>query len=132
MCGGDADLGGRFRLELFLPEDYPMAAPKVRFLTRIYHPNIGAWLLTRQARAYLPRYSQGQVVACAASADGAAVYPGATFCAKPRRSVGERCGRPLQARRKRRDRNEPAMDPRVCKVVVESQYLIYVQGISGH
>lgn len=32
--------GGQFRLELFLPEDYPMAPPKVRFLTRIYHPNI--------------------------------------------------------------------------------------------
>lgn len=32
--------GGKFKLELFLPEDYPMAAPKVRFLTRIYHPNI--------------------------------------------------------------------------------------------
>jgi len=32
--------GGVFKLELFLPEDYPMAAPKVRFLTRIYHPNI--------------------------------------------------------------------------------------------
>ncbi|KAI8051484.1 putative ubiquitin-conjugating enzyme E2 [Syncephalis plumigaleata] len=32
--------GGRFKLELFLPEEYPMAAPKVRFLTRIYHPNI--------------------------------------------------------------------------------------------
>jgi ubiquitin-conjugating enzyme E2 N len=32
--------GGRFKLELFLPEDYPMAPPKVRFLTRIYHPNI--------------------------------------------------------------------------------------------
>ena len=29
-----------FKLELFLPEDYPMAAPKVRFLTRIYHPNV--------------------------------------------------------------------------------------------
>lgn len=29
-----------FKLELFLPDDYPMAAPKVRFLTRIYHPNI--------------------------------------------------------------------------------------------
>lgn len=32
--------GGVFKLELFLPEDYPMAAPKVRFLTKIYHPNI--------------------------------------------------------------------------------------------
>jgi ubiquitin-conjugating enzyme E2 N len=33
--------GGQFKLELFLPEDYPMAPPKVRFLTKIYHPNIG-------------------------------------------------------------------------------------------
>lgn len=32
--------GGVFKLELFLPEGYPMAAPKVRFLTKIYHPNI--------------------------------------------------------------------------------------------
>ncbi|XP_017067969.1 ubiquitin-conjugating enzyme E2 N [Drosophila eugracilis] len=32
--------GGIFRLELFLPDDYPMKAPKVRFLTKIYHPNI--------------------------------------------------------------------------------------------
>ncbi|KAM0107879.1 Ubiquitin-conjugating enzyme 13 [Aspergillus fumigatus] len=26
--------------ELFLPEDYPMTPPKIRFLTKIYHPNI--------------------------------------------------------------------------------------------
>ncbi len=32
---------GVFRLELFLPEEYPMSPPKVRFLTQIYHPNIG-------------------------------------------------------------------------------------------
>ncbi|RKO96427.1 ubiquitin-conjugating enzyme, partial [Caulochytrium protostelioides] len=32
--------GGIFRLELFLPDDYPMGPPKVRFLTKIYHPNI--------------------------------------------------------------------------------------------
>lgn len=31
---------GVFRLELFLPEDYPMVPPKVHFLTKIYHPNI--------------------------------------------------------------------------------------------
>lgn len=32
--------GGVFQLELFLPDGYPMNPPKVRFLTRIYHPNI--------------------------------------------------------------------------------------------
>ncbi|GAM27414.1 hypothetical protein SAMD00019534_105900 [Acytostelium subglobosum LB1] len=32
--------GGIFHLELFLTDDYPMSAPKVRFLTKIYHPNI--------------------------------------------------------------------------------------------
>lgn len=36
----DALPGGVFQLELFLPDDYPMCAPKIRFLTRIYHPNI--------------------------------------------------------------------------------------------
>ncbi len=32
--------GGIFKAELFLPDDYPMTPPKIRFLTRIYHPNI--------------------------------------------------------------------------------------------
>lgn len=32
--------GGTFKLELFLPEEYPMSAPKVRFMTKIFHPNI--------------------------------------------------------------------------------------------
>lgn len=32
--------GGLFRLELFLPENYPLYPPNVRFLTKIYHPNI--------------------------------------------------------------------------------------------
>jgi len=31
---------GTFKLELFLPEEYPMVPPKVHFLTRIYHPNV--------------------------------------------------------------------------------------------
>ncbi|ELW65978.1 Ubiquitin-conjugating enzyme E2 N [Tupaia chinensis] len=32
--------GGTFKLELFLAGEYPMAAPKVRFMTKIYHPNV--------------------------------------------------------------------------------------------
>lgn len=32
--------GGLFKLELFLPSEYPLLAPKVRFITKIFHPNI--------------------------------------------------------------------------------------------
>ena len=32
--------GGLFNLEFFLPPEYPMSPPKVRFLTKLYHPNI--------------------------------------------------------------------------------------------
>jgi len=31
--------GGIFKLELFLTDGYPMEPPKVRFLTKLYHPN---------------------------------------------------------------------------------------------
>lgn len=37
---GSAYEKGVFKLEMFLPDDYPMVPPKVRFLTKIYHPNI--------------------------------------------------------------------------------------------
>ena len=32
--------GGLFKLEMFIGGKYPMEPPKVRFLTKIYHPNI--------------------------------------------------------------------------------------------
>lgn len=31
---------GHFHLELFLPSDYPLDPPRLRFTTPIYHPNI--------------------------------------------------------------------------------------------
>jgi ubiquitin-conjugating enzyme E2 N len=31
---------GIFKLEIFLPENYPLCPPKARFLTKVYHPNI--------------------------------------------------------------------------------------------
>uniref|UniRef100_A0A8C6QRZ4 UBC core domain-containing protein n=1 Tax=Nannospalax galili TaxID=1026970 RepID=A0A8C6QRZ4_NANGA len=33
-------IAGTFKLELFLAEEYPMAAPKVCFMTKIYHLNV--------------------------------------------------------------------------------------------
>ena len=32
--------GGTFRLKVTIPEEYPSVAPKVEFLTTVYHPNI--------------------------------------------------------------------------------------------
>ncbi|XP_007992052.2 ubiquitin-conjugating enzyme E2 N-like [Chlorocebus sabaeus] len=40
--------GGTFKLELFLPEEYPMAAPKVCFMTKIYYP-----IVDKLGRIYL-------------------------------------------------------------------------------
>jgi len=34
--------GGKFELEIIVPETYPFNPPKVRFLTRIWHPNISS------------------------------------------------------------------------------------------
>lgn len=42
ICGpkGSPYEDGKFELEMFLPDGYPMSPPMVRFLTKVYHPNI--------------------------------------------------------------------------------------------
>lgn len=34
--------GARFQLEIKIPETYPFNPPKVRFITRIWHPNVSS------------------------------------------------------------------------------------------
>jgi len=34
--------GGKFELDIIIPETYPFTPPKVRFVTRIWHPNISS------------------------------------------------------------------------------------------
>ncbi|KAK5125573.1 hypothetical protein LTR08_005201 [Meristemomyces frigidus] len=32
--------GGRFKIQITLPKEYPFKPPRVAFLTKIYHPNV--------------------------------------------------------------------------------------------
>ncbi|KAI9578714.1 ubiquitin-conjugating enzyme E2-22 kDa-like [Glossina fuscipes] len=34
--------GGKFALEIKVPDKYPLSAPRVRFATRIWHPNVSS------------------------------------------------------------------------------------------
>ena len=34
--------GGRFHLDIQLPEEYPFSPPKIKFTTRVWHPNVSS------------------------------------------------------------------------------------------
>ena len=54
--------GGLFSLELFLPEEYPLVAPKVLFRTKVYHPNIdrlGKWCKERRLTKFNSQLTPG-------------------------------------------------------------------------
>jgi len=34
--------GGKFKLDIKLPDDYPFAPPKIKFHTRVWHPNVSS------------------------------------------------------------------------------------------
>ncbi|KAM6261430.1 ubiquitin-conjugating enzyme E2 K isoform 1-T1 [Porphyrio hochstetteri] len=40
--GAEERGGGRYQLEIKIPETYPFNPPKVRFITKIWHPNISS------------------------------------------------------------------------------------------
>lgn len=106
-----AALEGIFKLELFLPEEYPMAPPKVRFLTKIYHPNIGEsavpaplpeltlMCVIRQTRPHLSRHLERCALAppfhtlysrTHHQTSGRRPFKSAPFCSRCRPSLARR------------------------------------------
>lgn len=55
------DLGGKFTLDITVPKEYPLHPPDVKFVTKVFHPNIHfkvrssyLWTLNRSDRGHLP------------------------------------------------------------------------------
>lgn len=57
--------GGKFRLIVSFPNDYPFRAPSVRFKTQIFHPNVskeGGICLDLLIDKWLPSYHVGSLL----------------------------------------------------------------------
>lgn len=95
--------GGIFKLELFLPEDYPMTPPKIRFLTKIFHPNVDKLgricldvLKSTQTRSLLPfdirhfanTWLLRQLVSRSANPNHPPLHPSPPRRSQPRRPSG--------------------------------------------
>ena len=59
--------GGVFRLKMEFSEEYPSKAPKVQFLTKMFHPNIyktGAICLDILDKAWTPTFDCTTLLVC--------------------------------------------------------------------
>eukprot|EP01068_Selenidium_serpulae_P015786 Selendium_serpulae@DN6243_c0_g2_i1.p1 len=56
----------QFTLSIYFPDDYPFAAPEVKFVTKVWHPNIssktGAICLSTLASGWCPAFHVGTVL----------------------------------------------------------------------
>ena len=86
--------GGLFNAEVFLPDEYPMIAPKVLFRTKIFHPNIDKLGITIIMKLYyrenMPRHPEGQVEPCPPNQVSPFIDSSTYVCTEPRRPSGTR------------------------------------------
>ncbi|TMS23175.1 Ubiquitin-conjugating enzyme E2 K [Larimichthys crocea] len=82
--------GGRYQLEIKIPETYPFNPPKVRFITKIWHPNISS-----VTGSDMSGHFKRPVGSCYDPADGAAVSTGPARRSRTRRSTGCSSSKPV-------------------------------------
>ena len=86
--------GGYFKVFVHLKEDYPFSPPYMKFMTKIYHPNISSQVERNSVslavdRSYLFGHSEGQMDGCHEYHHGPAVRGSAADCGRSRGSPSD-------------------------------------------
>ena len=84
-----------------------MAAPKVCFMTRIYHPNVD-----KLGRMF--RYHERQAAPGTADEESSAIHPDSVKCSPSRWSTNKRCSRAVEDQRSSSHRNGWSMSEAIC------------------
>ncbi|KAF1781056.1 Ubiquitin-conjugating enzyme/RWD-like [Phytophthora cactorum] len=96
--------GGTFNLTLEFSEDYPNKAPTVKFITKMFHPNIYAALLQSTRRPDLPGHSAEPMVADLRHLGHPHVHPVAAVDPNPNSPANSEAARLFQENRREYNR----------------------------
>lgn len=103
--------GGKYQVDIIIPDMYPFKSPIIKFDTKIWHPNVSSQTVSyyagsyaartelyrlyadsSPAGSYLSRYSRQRLVACRYHQDGPALVADAPGGSQPQRPAGCRGG----------------------------------------
>lgn len=103
--------GGKYQVDIVIPDTYPFKSPIIKFDTKIWHPNVSSVTVSCQAGepcppdrgatfcadsvclgSYLPRHSRQRLVTCRYCQNGPHIVENAPRVSKPKGPTGCRGG----------------------------------------
>ncbi|KAF4363769.1 hypothetical protein F8388_000434 [Cannabis sativa] len=105
---------GVFKLELFLPEEYPMAAPRFGFSPRYI-------IQTLTARQNLSRYLERQMESCSSDTNCTSEHSSTSQCPKPRRPSFENIASIGKVTKLRPSKTAKEWTPFVCEWCIKAK-----------